>query len=120
MISGKRSVHPSLTLLLICFVFAVKVLSGQTYIASAVEHAEVYSGVCLSIDPHCVVNAQKQVELEDEPSSALNLSFHLLSGPVSLLIGLVVLAPLPHVLHGRVTSLLMQSFPNSIFHPPRR
>ncbi len=117
---GKQSVHQSLVLLLICFVFAVRVLSGQTFISSAVEHAEIYSGTCLAIDPHCYVDEHQQVGLEDDPSSALNLSFHLLSSPASVLAGLLVFAPLTHALHGHALSLLLQAFPSSIFHPPKR
>ena len=116
---GKQSVQQSLVLLLICFVFAVRVLSGQTFIGSAVEHAEIYSGTCLAMDPHCYVNEHLQVQLEDDPSSALNLSFHLLSSPASVLTGLLVVAPLAHALHGHEPSLLLQAFPSSIFHPPR-
>lgn len=117
---GRHPVHQLLVLLLVCFVFAVRVLSGQTFISSAVEHAEIYSGTCLSIDPHCYVNEHQQVELEDDPSSALNLSFHLLSSPAAVLTGLLAFAPLPHALHGHALSLLLQVFPSSIFHPPRR
>ena len=69
---GQRPIHQALVLLLVCFVFAVRVLSGPTYISSAIEHAEIYSGICLNIDPHCYVNEHRQVELEDDPSSALN------------------------------------------------
>ena len=117
---GQQSIQQLLALALICFVFAVRVLSGQTYVSSAIEHAEVYSGTCLAIDPHCHVNEHQQVELEDDPSSALNLSFHLLSSPASALTGLLVSVSLPHALHGHAPSLLLQVFPSSIFHPPRR
>lgn len=116
---GKWSVHPSLSILLIGFVLAVRILSGPTYISSAIEHAEIYSGICLNIDPHCYVNEHKQVELEDDPSSALNLSFHLLSSSASILEGLFVATVLPHVLHARALNLLLKVFPSSIFHPPK-
>ena len=116
---GQRPLHQSFVLLLVCFVFAVRVLSGQTFVSSAIEHAEVYSGTCLAMDPHCYVNEHQQVQLEDDPSSALNLSFHLLSSPASVLTGLLAFAPLPHALHGHAPSLLLQTFPSSIFHPPR-
>ena len=116
---GPRPVHQSFVLLLVCFVFAVRVLSGQSFISSAVEHAEIYSGTCLSIDPHCYVNEHQQVELEDDPSSALNLSFHLLSSPASVLTGFFTANRLPHALHGHALSLLLMTFPSAIFHPPK-
>ena len=116
---GQRPIHQALVLLLVCFVFAVRVLSGPTYISSAIEHAEIYSGICLNIDPHCYVNEHRQVELEDDPSSALNLFFHLLSSPASMMEGLFVLAVLPHALHAHALNLLLKVFPSSIFHPPK-
>lgn len=116
---GQRPVHQSLTLLLICFVFAVRVLSGQTFVSSAIEHAEIYSGTCLSMDPHCYLNEHEQVQLEEEPSSALNLSFHLLSSPASIETGLLLFPLLPHALHAHALSLLLMVFPSSIFHPPK-
>ncbi len=120
MIFGKQSVHLLFTVLLICFVFSVRVLSGQTYINSAIEHAEIYSGTCLSIDPNCHVNEHKQVQLEEDPSSALNLSFHLMSIFASVEGGHIPLARLPHAMRAHAPRLLLQVFPTSIFHPPRR
>lgn len=117
---GLPSLRQSFLLLLVCFVFAVRALSGQTYISSAIEHAEVYSGTCLAIDPHCFINEHQQVELEDDPSSTLNLSFHLLSSAALALTGLLIIVPLTHALHGHALSLLLRVFPTSIFHPPRR
>jgi len=116
---GQRPVHQSLSLILICFVFAVRVLSGQTYISSAIEHAEIYSGTCLAIDPHCYLNEHEQVQLEEEPSSALNLSVHLLSSAASVETSLLQFLPFPHVLHAHALNLLLRMFPSSIFHPPK-
>lgn len=116
---GQRPIRQSYVLLLVCFVLAVRILSGPTYISSAIEHAEIYSGTCLSIDPHCYVNDHQQVQLEDDPSSALNLSFHLLSNATSLLTGLFVFPEMPHTLYAHALSLLLRVFPPSIFHPPR-
>jgi hypothetical protein len=116
---GQRTIQQSFALLLVCFVFAVRVLSGQTFVSSAIEHAEIYSSTCLAADPHCYLNEHAQVQLEDEPSSTLNLSFHLLSSPAFTLTGILEFAPLPHALHGHALSLLLMTFPSSIFHPPK-
>lgn len=109
----------TLVMLLLCCVFAVRVLSGLTFIHAGIENAETYAGICLAADPHCVVTAPSQVQLEDTPSCALNLSLHLLSGPALPLDTSVVLARLPQVLHARALQLLLQVFPASIFHPPK-
>lgn len=104
--------------MLICFVLAVRVLSGPAYISAAVEHAQIYSGVCLSIDPNCHVNEHKQIQLEEEPSYTLNLSFHLLGSPATQAHTPLVFAQLSHTLHARALNLLLQLFPNAIFRPP--
>lgn len=117
--SGHFSLQQRLVLALVCFVVAVRVFSGPLFIAAAVEHAEIYSGVCLAADPHCFVNAHHQVQLEDEPSNTLNLYFHLIGSPAAALASHLQFPQLPHALHAHSLSLLLQPRPNTIFHPPR-
>ena len=105
--------------MLVCFVMAVRVLSGPAFISAAIEHAELYSGVCLKLDPNCYVNEHKQIQLEEEPSNTLNLSFHLMGSLSVLLPGAWLVPSLSHALHARALSLLLRPFPNPIFHPPR-
>ena len=104
---------------LIAFIFAVRILAGPTYVQSAIEVAEQYSGVCLAMDPECSVGPGKRVNLGHNPTSQIQLGHHLLGtvdpaadaqlGLVSTSTGVAN--------HG--AELPQWVFCTSIFHPPK-
>jgi hypothetical protein len=69
--------------LLIVFIMATRVLAGQTYILTAIENGETYSGTCVSFDPDCSTSQDQHVRLEAHPSGELNLAYHLMANLAS-------------------------------------
>jgi len=115
----QQSKHRFVAILLIVFIMATRVLAGQTYILTAIEKGETYSGSCVSFDPKCSATQGHRVQLEEHPSGELNLAYHLM--------GYLALAKMasfdsvssPDTLQPDGRSLPLWIFPNRIFHPPR-
>lgn len=113
--SGSRS----LAIILIALTLAIKVLAAPTYVQSAIEAAEVSSGICLQIDPDCSIEDQKSVNLGENPSSQVHLSHHLLGCVDSAQCDQHGLSLLSETIHADGIDLPLWIFSTSIFHPPK-
>jgi hypothetical protein len=103
--------------LILCFI-AIRVSSGHIFIASSIERVEISSGTCLSIDSNCSINKNNQIDLGGNPTSKLNLAYHLLGN----LINAETLLPdnTPHQASPAFDKSPLQSlFQADIFHPPK-
>lgn len=115
----RKSVFRSLTFILITLVFAMRVLAAPTYIESAIEVAELYSGVCLSIDTKCSVDSKNSINLGENPSSQINLGHHLLGNIESVQHEQLANALSTESISVFGKELPLWIFSASIFHPPK-
>lgn len=116
---AQKSRHRSIAILLIVFIMIIRVLAGQTYILTAIEKAETYSGTCVSVDPECSTDADHRVRLEEHPSGELDLAYHLTGSLVSAEADLFGSLSLSDALQPHRKSLPLWIFPALIFHPPK-
>jgi hypothetical protein len=116
---AQRSRHKSIATLLIVFIMAIWVLAAQTYILTAIEKAETYSGTCMALDRDCSIGSDHRVHLEDHPSGELNLAYHLMGSLVAAPENPLGSLSLSDALLPYRSSLPLWIFATLIFHPPK-
>lgn len=113
------STHKCIVLLTVCFLIAIRLFAGQTFVQGAIERAEIYSGTCLAQDPECSLTNQRTVKLEGEISSALNLFLHLLSTTLDEVPVITDSLKSTHIFNAVEQTMLFWVLQTLIFHPPR-
>jgi hypothetical protein len=115
---AKNTTRKSIVIFLILCFIAIRVSAGHIYIASSIERVEISSGTCLSIDSNCSINKNNQIDLGDNPSINLNLTYHLLGNLINTETLLTDNAP--HIAPPAFDKTpLLSPFQADIFHPPK-
>jgi hypothetical protein len=103
--------------LILCFI-AIRVSAGHVFIVSSIERVEISSGTCLFIDSNCSINKNNQIDLGDNPTSKLNLTYHLLGNLINT--ETLLNDNAPHLVSPAFDKTPLQSlFQADIFHPPK-